>query len=101
MNPLGLSVGAGVGIAALFHIVKMTHQRNELERRQMMADHIQGQRSASMETMARRQNLDRMRTQTQAQFGMDLMQRGMINNPMLANSGASAAPFIAWSARRG
>lgn len=91
--------GAGVGLRA----GKGFGPSPEDQQRQMMAAQLEGQRRATAESVAKQQNLDRMRSFTQAQLGIGLAERGMGYNPMLSGGGggASAAPFVAWSAQRG
>jgi hypothetical protein len=97
-----IAKAAAVAISDLFNIVKF-ERRVEGERHQMMAAQLEGRRRAVAEGAAKEQNLDRMRAQTQARLGISLAQSGMGYNPMLSGGGggAEAAPFIAWSARRG
>lgn len=90
------AVGAGLGAG-------MWAPDAEQEQRRLMAAQLEGQRQATSETIAKQQNLDRMRAYTQAQLGIGLAERGMGYNPMLSGGGggAGAAPFVAWSAQRG
>lgn len=125
-----ITKGAGVAVEALFAILKgrsgsgdlaagtrlrsagvdypgQSHERAmqqlAAERHRMMAAEIEGRRRAMMSTVTKQQNLDRMRSFTQAQLGIGLAERGMGYNPMLGGGGggAGSAPFISWAARRG
>jgi hypothetical protein len=103
-----ISKHAGVAIAALFQAVRAadtraTERQVQGERHRMMASQLEGQRRATSESVAKQQNLDRMRGHTQAQLGISLSQQGMGYNPMLGGGGGAggSAPFIAWSAQRG
>jgi len=110
---------AGLSIATLFHAIRqasavtaagagiagtgMWAPPPDVEQHRMMAAQLEGHRQATAESIAKQQNLDRMRAYTQSQLGIGLAERGMGYNPMLSGGGggANAAPFVAWSAQRG